>query len=110
MDTNLAVYQELIGYRQTIATAMQSGTTGIDDWLVILNPQRKIGLNKFVGDIGKAWPQRVTVGAIAYRPAGNTAESDLEQLEPLPFLVVAYQFLVDGQRSSWIPTWPSTRN
>ena len=44
--------------------------------------QREIALQEFVRHVGEGRPQRMAVGPVADRPAGNAAEADLEELVP----------------------------
>jgi len=89
VDGNLAIGQHAIADPQAVAAAMQAGATGVRQGLVAFDAQRKVGLDELVGHVGEARPQRVAIGAITGRTPRNTAEADLEQLEPFAVLVVA---------------------
>ncbi len=82
MNPYVTVAEEAVGHTQAITASVQARATGIGDGFITLNAQGKIGLDKFIGYVGKAWPQRMPVGAITGRSPWNAAEANLKQLEP----------------------------
>ena len=86
VNTDLAVGQKAIGHGQPVAAAVQAGAAGIAQRLVAFDAQREVRLDKLVGHIGKTRPQRVPVGTVAHRAAGDPPKTDLEELKPLAAL------------------------
>ena len=68
---------------------MQARATAVGNGLVAFDDQREVALEELVGHVGEAGEQRVAIGAIAQRTAGDAAEADLEELEPLAVSVSA---------------------
>ena len=86
MDADFTVGEKAVRHAEAVAAAVQAGATGVGNGRVLLDAQREVGLDELVRDVGKARPQAVAVGAVAHRSARDTAEADLEQLEPLAAL------------------------
>ena len=86
MDRNTAGAQETVAHQDAVAATVQAGAAGIRQGFVTLDAQREIAFEEFVGHVGETRPQRMAIRAIAERLAGNAAETDLEQLEPLAVL------------------------
>ena len=68
---------------------MQPGAARIRRGLVAFDDERKIAFEEFVGTLVKPGHSEWPSGTVAHRPAGDTAEADLEQLEPFPDAVGA---------------------
>ena len=65
VNTYIAITEKAVGNTQSIATPVQTSTTRIRNSFIALNTQWEIGLNKFIGHIGKPGPQAVTTSATA---------------------------------------------
>src|SRR5262245_15170660 len=62
---------------------METGAAAIGHRLVTFDAQWKVRLEKLIGHIGERGPHRVSVGAVAHRTPGYSAEADLIELIPL---------------------------
>ena len=82
VDRDHARAEEAIGHVDAVAAAMHTRAAAVCRAFVAFDAQREIAFEKFVGHVGKARPQRMAIGAVAHRPAGDPAKADLEQLEP----------------------------
>ena len=89
MDRYRACCQKTVGHVDTVAAAMQTSAAAVGFGFITFDQQREIPLQKFVGHIGKARPQRVAVWPVAHRTSGNSAKADLEQLEPVTLFIIA---------------------
>ena len=89
VQRHLAGLQRAVADGDAVAAAMEAGPAGIRDRLVDLDPEREVGLQELVGDVGERGPERVPVGAVSRRPAGNAAEADLVELVPLALTGIA---------------------
>lgn len=83
MDGDLARLLEHVGDVDAVAAAVQAGTEGVGDGLPLLDAQRVVRLQVLARDVDEARPQRVAVGTVAERAAGDAAEADRVELEPL---------------------------
>ena len=80
MDAGL---EEAVGHADAVAAAVEARAAAVGHGVVALDDEREVAFEELVGHVGEAGPQRVAVGPVAHRPAGDAAEADLEQLEPL---------------------------
>ena len=88
MDRDRACSQKTVGHVDTVTAAMQTSATAVGFGFITFDQQREIPLQKFVGHIGKARPQRVAVWSVTHWATRNAAKSDLEQLEPVTLFVI----------------------
>ena len=78
-----------VGDVDAVAAAVQAGAAGVGDGLPLLDPQRVVRLEELARDVDEARPQRMPVRPVAERPAGDAAEADRVELEPLALAVAA---------------------
>ena len=88
MNRDGAGLEEAVPHSQAITTAVIACATAVSNRFIRFDTQREVALQELVGHIGKAGPQRVSIGPVARGLAGDPAKANRVQLIPLAIFVV----------------------